>query len=404
MSAAPSQVVEAPRPIDAELAAEIEKQAAWISQRVTELRVEPGGRAVRFRVTEGGVVADERAKVARFLGDVAGRHRAVPRKVVLRRERQGRGRAVTSDAFGELVRRGWAVELGRGRVSLRGPALAVVRAIDEDTERLARRMGAVPEAHPGLAPVALLARCGAFASLPHTVSLVAHLTEDYDAVEGYRRRSGEAGGAWVQPPPDAVAPFDACLLPALCYAVYAAREGTTVPPEGAAVTCVGRCARFESRNLAGIERLWEFGMREIVFLGGPEDCEAGRRRGLEAVLDQLDRWDLDGVVESANDPFFGSDRGGRAHWQRAGDRKLELRLPVGLCGDGGDEPRRVACASFNLHERFFGAAFGLATADGDVASSACIGWGLERWMLACFAQHGFDPAAWPSWLAARVFA
>jgi seryl-tRNA synthetase len=395
-----AQVIEAPRPIDEELAAEIEKQAAWVSASVSELRVDPGGRTVRFRVAEGSVVADERAKVARFVHDVAERHRAVPRKVVLRHER--RGRALVGDAFGELVRRGWAVELGRGRVSLRGPALAVVRAIEEDVERIARRVNAAPEAHPGLAPAALLARCGAFASFPHTVSLVAHLAEDYDAVEAYRQRSAEAG-AWVQPASEAVAPFDACLLPALCYAVYAAREGTTLPEGGAVVTCGGRCARFESRNLAGIERLWEFGMREIVFIGDPERCEAGRRWGLEMALDQLDRWDLDGVVESASDPFFGSERGGRAHWQRAGDRKLELRLPVAPGGGAAEEPRRIACASFNLHERFFGSAFGIATADGAVASSACIGWGLERWMLACFAQHGFDPAAWPSWLAGRVF-
>lgn len=402
MTAACAQVIEAPRPIDEELAAEIEKQAAWVSEWVSELRVDPGGRTVRFRVADGGVVADERAKVARFVLDVAGRHRAVPRKVVLRYERAGGARALVGDAFGELVRRGWVVELGRGRVSLRGPALAVVRAIEEDTERIARRMGAAPEAHPGLAPAALLARCGAFASFPHNVSLVAHLAEDYDAVEAYRRRSAEAG-EWVQPPREAVAPFDACLLPALCYAVYAAREGTTLPEGGAVVTCTGRCARFESRNLAGIERLWEFGMREIVFLGAPEHCEGGRRRVLEMVLDQLGRWGLDGVVESANDPFFGADRGGRVHWQRAGDRKLELRLPIGPGEEGTGEPRRIACASFNLHERLFGSAFGITAADGGVASSACIGWGLERWMLACFAQHGFDAAAWPSWLAARVF-
>jgi hypothetical protein len=72
-------------------------------------------------------------------------------------------------------------------------------------------------------------------------------------------------------------------------------------------------------------------------------------------------------------------------------------------GEGGGEPRRIACASFNLHERFFGSAFAIDEGAGGPASSACVGWGFERWMLAAFAQHGFEAPAWPAWLAERVF-
>jgi seryl-tRNA synthetase len=383
--------------IDAELAAEIERQAAWVSSSVSELRVAADGRTVHFLV-EGHDAERARAKVARFVGDMVERHRSVPRKVVLRRERAGR--ALVADVFGELLRLGWVVELGRGRVSLRGPALRIVQVLDEDVARIARRMGAIEEAHPSLVPASLLARCGYFAAFPHCTSLVTHLAEDYDSIEAFRRGNAESS-RMVQPSPEAVAPFESCLLPAQCYAVYAAREGTVLP-SALTVTCAGRCSRFESRNLAGVERLWEFGMREIVVLGSEAACAAGRVRALEAVLDQLERWALDGWIESANDPFFPAVRAPRAHWQRSGDRKLELRLPVGP-GLAAGEARSVACASFNLHERFFGTAFSIHGADGEPVSSGCVGWGFERWMLACFAQHGFDPAGWPSWLAERVF-
>jgi hypothetical protein len=117
-------------------------------------------------------------------------------------------------------------------------------------------------------------------------------------------------------------------------------------------------------------------------------------------LEQLERWDLEGTLETANDPFFAAGRAERAFWQRNGERKLELRLPVGVSATG---PRKIACASFNRHERFFGAAFGVSTRSGEPAATACVGWGQERWMLACFAQHGFDPGGWPAWLAARAF-
>jgi seryl-tRNA synthetase len=228
---------------------------------------------------------------------------------------------------------------------------------------------------------------------------VAHLVEDYDTIERFRR-ANEGARELVQPAAGALAPLDSCLLPALCYAVYAARERSALPSGGATVTCAGRCFRYESRNLTGVERLWEFGMREVVFLGDEGAVERARARAIEAAKDQLERWDLEGTIETANDPFFATARGGRAYWQRSGERKLELRLPVGR-NDGG--PYAIACASFNLHDRFFGAAFEIATDGGEPAASGCVGWGMERWMLACFAQHGFDPEAWPSWLSNRVF-
>jgi hypothetical protein len=392
------ETLEVGRALDPELSAEREKQSAWVSPSVRNVRVTAGGRLVSFVVDGQADREEERAKVARFVADMAERHRVLPRKVLAVRARGG-GPPVT-DAYPELVRRGWLVESAAGRVALRGPALRAVQALDEDCAHIARdAFAAIEEAHASLAPAALLARCGWFGSFPQTASMVVHLAEDYDAIERFRQENlGEE--QLVQPAPGALAPIRSCMLPALCYAVYAARERTTVPVAGVTVTCAGRCFRYESRNLVGLERLWEFGMREIVFLGGESEVERRRSRALEAVLDQLDRWDLEGTIETASDPFFPAARAGRAYWQRSRERKLELRLPVAT---DGDALRTIACASFNLHDRFFGSAFAIGTDDGETAASGCTGWGMERWMLACFAQHGFDPEAWPTWLKNRVF-
>ena len=40
-------------------------------------------------------------------------------------------------------------------------------------------------------------------------------------------------------------------------------------------------------------------------------------------------------------------------------------------------------------------AFDIRTHDGEVAHSACVGFGLERVALALFKTHGFDLAKWP---------
>ncbi len=56
----------------------------------------------------------------------------------------------------------------------------------------------------------------------------------------------------------------------------------------------------------------------------------------------------------------------------------------------------TACCSFNFHQEHFGTAFGIQTPDGKAANTACLGFGLERVVMAIFQTHGFDPGAWPA--------
>jgi hypothetical protein len=57
---------------------------------------------------------------------------------------------------------------------------------------------------------------------------------------------------------------------------------------------------------------------------------------------------------------------------------------------GGD----LAIASLNLHHDHFGTAFGI-TRDGGPAHSACLAFGIERWLFAITQRHGTDPQSWP---------
>jgi hypothetical protein len=58
--------------------------------------------------------------------------------------------------------------------------------------------------------------------------------------------------------------------------------------------------------------------------------------------------------------------------------------------------------SFNDHLDHFGEAWDLRQADGSVARSGCVGFGLERIALALFRHHGFDTGAWPASLRAAL--
>jgi seryl-tRNA synthetase len=99
----------------------------------------------------------------------------------------------------------------------------------------------------------------------------------------------------------------------------------------------------------------------------------------------------------ASDPFFG--RGGKilATNQKEQKLKFEILVPVISRSDP------TAVCSFNFHQDHFGSTFDIRTPDGEVANTACLGFGLERVTMALFRTHGFDPKSWPQPVRARLW-
>jgi seryl-tRNA synthetase len=260
--------------------------------------------------------------------------------------------------------------------------------------------GAGEANYPSLIPSDILARCGYFASFPHSVSMVTHLVEDFDLIEEFRQANTQAPGLSV-PRPEALQKPEACLTPAVCYHCYQSLEGQRLAHDHQVVTAVGRCYRYESKNITGLDRLWDFTMREIIFVGAEEWVSARRSQAIEAAAAQLQEWDLEATVETANDPFFSTLYASKTYWQTRSHLKFELRL--GIEPGPAGEPRTIAAASFNLHEDFFGKTFSITTPDGKPVFTGCAAWGLERWILGAFAQHGFEPSRWPASVRSEIF-
>ena len=91
----------------------------------------------------------------------------------------------------------------------------------------------------------------------------------------------------------------------------------------------------------------------------------------------------------ASDPFFGRAGKMMAASQRDQRLKFEILVPV------ISEAAPTAICSFNWHQDHFSGAFGIRNAGGETASTACLGFGLERVTLALIKHHGFEPAKWP---------
>jgi hypothetical protein len=183
----------------------------------------------------------------------------------------------------------------------------------------------------------------------------------------------------------------------MCFHTYHQLAGRPLAAPSLVVTSRGKSFRFESRYRRSLERLWDFTIREIVFLGPRDFVLAGRRRLMELTFGLIESLQLGGRCEVANDPFFVDDgTAGRVWSQRLFELKYELRLPIGAGAD-------LAAGSFNFHECFFGDSFAIASPGGDgPVYTGCAGFGLERFAFAFLCQHGLDPAGWPRHVADAV--
>ena len=132
-----------------------------------------------------------------------------------------------------------------------------------------------------------------------------------------------------------------------------------------------------------------FRMREYVRIGTPEQVRAFRETWLQRGQEMMASLGVPLTVDVANDPFFG--RAGRmlANNQRDTGLKFELLIPV------TSTAKPTACLSFNYHQDHFGSLWNIPTAAGDIAHTACVGFGMERVALALFRHHGCDTQHWP---------
>lgn len=184
------------------------------------------------------------------------------------------------------------------------------------------------------------------------------------------------------------------LVSAACHPAYSMLTGT-LPDEGRLLDVYGYCFRHEPA--IDPARMQAFRMHEFVYVGEPEGAVQHRESWIGRGLDVLGDLGLDAQPVIANDPFFG--RAGRILAVNQREENLKTELVVRIYGDLDEGTAVVSC---NCHRDHFGENFGIRSADGEVAHSACVGFGMERIALAMFSTHGLDVTAWPSTVCERL--
>lgn len=186
------------------------------------------------------------------------------------------------------------------------------------------------------------------------------------------------------------------LVPAACYPAYPAIARRGPLPEGGVSLDLGGCYVFRHEPSLDPARLQMFHQRELVRIGETNDVLAWREAWIFRARTLFSQIGLHATLDVASDPFFG--RGGKllANSQREQRLKFEMLVPIASSGP-------TAVTSFNFHQDHFGCGFGIRLHDGTTASSACVGFGLERITLALFRAHGTDPGAWPKQVRNRLW-
>jgi seryl-tRNA synthetase len=293
----------------------------------------------------------------------------------------------------DLIGAGLLIDSGVPGLYGRGAAFELVMA---GFERLVATAGAEEQPEvmrfPPLLPRRQLEEVNYLRSFPHLAGTIFSFDGDEDAAaEQEARACAHEDWSGFQRMTDLV------LVPAACYPVYPAVAARGALPPGGTMVDAGPAYVFRHEPSGDPARMQMFHQREMVRLGEPDAVAAWRDRWRDRALTLLRGVGLDADFAVAADPFFG--RGGRMLRANQLQQELKFEIQVQIAG-----PEPTAVASFNYHQEHFASVFGLRTAGGETAHTACLGFGLERITLALFRTHGLDVKAWPDEVKGRLLA
>ena len=229
-----------------------------------------------------------------------------------------------------------------------------------------------------------LEKSGYLKSFPNLLGCVCTLHGSEAQIRAAADRH-ETGGDWTE----ALGSSDLVLSPAACYPVYpiAAARGQ-LPAGGYQFDIEADVFRHEPSQ--SLDRLQSFRMREFVRIGSPQEIVEYRERWLARAPEIAADLSLPHTIDVANDPFFGRVGQVMAVSQRQQALKFELLVPYHAAA------KPTACMSFNYHREHFGNVWNMRDKHGEPAHTSCVAFGIDRLVVALFANHGIDPDRWPA--------
>ena len=369
------------------LIGQVQSKLAYVDESITSAIVSSDGKQIELRLRPGAdSKSDLESKVQIVVVEMA--RGAVQPKVEVLEDHLQRATSYSADPMPDLLNRNEVSREHNGIYTF-GPLLTrLIDVFETYFLSLASSFDAKPHRFPTLISAEKLGRVNYFRAFPHSLTFATHLREDLNIINDFSEYS-EYGETGLNTPPESFSKIQALLSPAVCYHLYFSLADHLLPGGQLAATAVGHCFRYESTNLNSLERMWDFTMREIIFVGPADFVLQNRERGRQQMAEFLERVGLAYKVESANDPFFVGEFRKQAAFQNAFQLKYEIRARLPF------KDSTLAVGSYNYHQDFFGRHLNISLPDGKPAHTGCIAFGLERLAYAFLCQFGLDPTVWP---------
>lgn len=216
-----------------------------------------------------------------------------------------------------------------------------------------------------------------FSSFPHLATFPICLVPETDNLK--RFIEGQSLGLEGELKLTTTTAIREVLTPAACYHLYVYLQGKDFPST-AYFTTVNNCFRQETRYLP-LQRQWNFHMREIVCCGTQKTVETFLKNARERLSNFCKAIDLPIEWATATDPFFLPEENSKYITQIVAPTKMEMLF------------QNLSIGSTNLHRDYFGKNFNISL-NGESIHSACVAFGLERWLYAFLEQFGDQKQGW----------
>ena len=372
------------------LVGEVQSKLAYVDEEISGASVDPAGERITVKLRQPPDTEKQYAitdKVQRVVATLV--EGAIQPKIQVLEDCLERPVPYNDDPHIGLLERDEISQEAQGLFAL-GPLVSrLIEYFEKRFLELGESFGANPYRFPTLIPARYLDRVNYFHAFPHSLTFATHLREDLDVIDHFAQHAAcdEHG---LNIPGESFAPIQTLLSPAVCYHLYFTLADQPLPDGQVVATAVGSCFRYESNNLTSLERLWNFTMREVIFVGSKDFVLDNRETARQRMRQVFEEVGLAYRVESATDPFFIGEFRKQSIFQSAFQLKFEIRARLPF------KDSTLAVGSYNYHQNFFWRHLNITLPDGSPAHTGCVAFGLERMAYAFLAQYGLEPEAWPS--------
>lgn len=292
--------------------------------------------------------------------------------------------------FDELIDNKLILKMGDGQMAINKDLLLLMNYFDSKILEIAvTKFNAQEYLYPTLISKDTLEKCGSFETFPHFIMIVTRLHNEF---QNYKNFKNQLKYNYKETLNNNLIDYcnntDFCLPPTMCYYTYQQYSNTKLK-DNITITSKGKAFRYENKYCSKLERLWDFTIREIVFLGSTEYVLKCRKNFMTKSFEFMKNIGLMCHCETANDPFFFDENANnKTFFQQHLQTKFELRGNI-------EKNRTISIASFNYHQTFFSRNFNIKFNNNKHIETGCVGFGLERLLYVFLCQFGYKKENWP---------